>query len=260
MSLLLYITLFLYAISIALTLAAHLKKKEGLLTASKWTLIAGIVTHTAALLIRTMEYNHAPMASMYETLLFYSWTITLVSLIVIFRYNERLTELVNVTMAIVALLFAFANEAPGKALSLILNTRWFEIHVTSSFAAYALFTLSFSAAIFYLIFKWRGAGESLLKKYENIAARGIMWGFLFFSASMFAGAIWGYLAWGTYWMWEPKIIWSFIVWFYYAGAMHACFVRRWRGTGLAVATALGIFVVLFTYLGVGMLMKSSHSF
>ena len=33
------------------------------------------------------------MASIYETLLFYSWTVTLVSLIVIHRYAERFTEL-----------------------------------------------------------------------------------------------------------------------------------------------------------------------
>ena len=243
-----------------MTIIGHLKDNDKILRISKWALIIGLVTHTAALAIRMLEFGHAPMASMYETLLFYSWTIALVSLIVIIRYDERVTELVNVSMSIVALLFAFANEAPGKALSIILDTRWFETHVTSSFAAYALFTLSFSAALFYLIFKWRGADEDFLKKYENIASRGVMWGFLFFSASMFAGAVWGYLAWGTYWMWEPKIIWSFIVWFYYAGAMHACYVRRWRGTGLAIATALGIFVVLFTYLGVGMLMKSSHSF
>ncbi len=62
------------------------------------------------------------------------------------------------------------------------------------------------------------------------------------------------------WMWEPKMIWSFIVWFYYAGAMHAYYLRAWRGRALSVATVFGFFVALFTYLGVSLLMKSSHSF
>ena len=98
------------------------------------------------------------------------------------------------------------------------------------------------------------------KDFQDIANRSILWGFFFFSASMFAGAVWAYLAWGTYWLWETKVIWSFIVWFYYAGAMHAYYVKEWRGKGLAIATIVGFFVVLFTYLGVSMLMKSSHSF
>lgn len=261
MKTLLIITIILYAVS-TVTIGVHHLRKNSARTASlsKVLLFAGFIAHTTALAIRTIESGHAPMASIFETLLFYSWTVTLVSLIVIVRYSERLTEVVTIPMATLALVFSFFNESASKELTLILRTRWFETHVISSFAAYALFTLSFSSAIFYLTFKLRGQSEEELKTFNNITSRAIMWGFLFFSASMFAGAVWGYLAWGTYWMWEPKIIWSFIVWFFYAGAMHACYVREWRGTGLNIATIVGFFVVLFTYLGVGLLMKSSHSF
>ena len=269
MKTLLYITVFCYGLSFIILLTLALKgrlAKKPLTDISGLTLGAGFILHTAALIVRTAATGHAPMASIYETLLFYSWTVTLVSLIVRARYSESTTGLITTPMAIATLVFAFFNEVPGKTLTLILRTIWFEIHVTSSFASYALFTLAFSAALTYLIKKYLFSGnkspefEAELKKYERISSRSIMWGFLFFSASMFGGAIWGYLAWGAYWMWEPKIIWSFIVWFYYAGAMHAFFVGRWRGTGLSIATVIGIFIVLFTYLGVGMLMKSSHSF
>jgi cytochrome c-type biogenesis protein CcsB len=269
---LLLITIALYITSSVLIAIYHLRSEHGatrrdrqkksakIPMLSKALLWAGFISHSLALAIRTIESGHAPMASIYETLLFYSWTVTLVSLIVINRYKERVTELITIPMATFALLFSFFNERPAKELTLILRTRWFETHVISSFAAYALFTLSFSSALFYLYFKIRKRDEEELRNFQSITSRAIMWGFLFFSASMFAGAIWGYLAWGTYWMWEPKIIWSFIVWFFYAGAMHAYYVKEWRGTGLNVATIIGFFVVLFTYLGVGLLMKSSHSF
>ena len=251
----------------------------------------GLLLHTAALVMRTVSTGHAPMASMFETLLFYSWATVFLSVIVIIRYDERVTELVTVPTAAAALAYALANVTPGKELAIVLRTVWFETHVTSSFAAYAFFTLAFSGAVVYLVRDLRGAApvlssdvspvvspsvspalssdvdaaayaaayEDETKKFQEIAARSVLWGFLFFSASMFAGAIWGWLAWGTYWLWEPKVIWSFIVWFFYAGAMHAWFVREWRGRGLAVATVIGFFVTLFTYLGVGLLMKSSHS-
>ena len=227
---------------------------------SKSAVIIGLITHTIALSIRTYDSGHAPMMAMYETLLFFSWSTVLVSAIVIFRYNERLTELITIPVAILAMIFAQINETPPKPLTLIMKTWWFETHVITSFAAYALFTLAFAGAILYLLSGPRLMNSEKKKDFQDIANRSILWGFFFFSASMFAGAVWAYLAWGTYWLWEPKVIWSFIVWFYYAGAMHAYYVKEWRGKGLAIATVIGFFVVLFTYLGVSMLMKSSHSF
>ena len=274
----LYASVILYAVSLIAVFIYHLKKTgtrtplietsgagseriyQGFELLSKAALCAGLLSHTVALITRISSTGHAPMAGMYETLVFFSWCAVLLSVIVVFRYNERATELVTVPVAVLALLFSFANEKQGAPLPLILRTRWFETHVTFSFVAYAFFTLAFSAALLYLIYDAWINDESGRKKFEDIAAKAVLWGFGFFSASMFTGAVWGYLAWGAYWMWEPKIIWSFIVWFYYAGAMHAYYVRQWRGKGLAFATLLGFFVVLFTYLGVSMLMKSSHSF
>lgn len=253
-------SLALYAASLSGVIAYHASKSKLADTISKWVLTAGLLVHSLGLVQRIAATGQAPMASMYETLVFYSWTTVLVSVIVVFRYSERATELVTVPIAMLALAFALLNEKPGGPLTLILRTRWFETHVTASFAAYALFTLAFSGAVIYLVNKARGSQAESLRKFQDIAGRSILWGFFFFSASMFAGAVWAYLAWGAYWLWEPKVIWSFIVWFYFAGAMHAWYVREWRGTGLSVATVIGFFVVLFTYLGVSMLMKSSHSF
>lgn len=224
---------------------------------------AGFITHTIALILRIQSTGHAPMASMFETLIFYSWATVLVTLIVILRYNERMPGLITVPVSILAIVFAISRYELGRPLNLILRTRWFESHVTLSFAAYALFTLAFAGAVLFLYTSYRGGGEGraeAIKKYEEIAGKGVLWGFLLFSGAMISGAVWGYLAWGAYWLWEPKSIWSFILWFYYAGAMHAWYIRKWRGKGLAVATIIGFGLLLFTYLGVSLLMKSSHMF
>lgn len=249
-----------YVTGLLVVLGYHGRRLKILYTTSLALLCLGLLSHSLALGIRMYSTGHAPMANMYETLVFYAWCSVVVSAIVIFRYKERSVEIFTVSLAIVALFFGLANEKPGGPLTLILRTVWFEIHVTSSFAAYALFSLAFSGALIYLITSARKGPDGELRKYQDIAARGVLWGFFFFSASMFSGAVWGYLAWGAYWLWEPKVIWSFIVWFYYAGAMHAYYVKAWRGKGLAVATVIGLLVVGFTYLGVSLLMKSSHSF
>lgn len=256
----LYAALALYVLSFFVVFSSRDPGVSWKGRVSKVLITLGLLAHTLALGIRVYQTGHAPMASMYETLLFYSWSTVLVSVIVIYRYSERATELITVPVAVLALLFAFVNEKPGGPLTLVLRTRWFETHVTASFAAYALFTLAFSAALLNLVYSARSKDPVLQRKFQEIAGRSVLWGFALFSLAMFSGAVWAYLAWGIYWLWEPKVIWSFIVWFYYAGAMHAWFVRDWRGRGLSVATVIGFFVVLFTYLGVSMLMKSSHSF
>ena len=260
MTLFVFSALILYISGLFLVIIYHLTKKDFLEGISRASLVIGLLSHTIVLAIRTYESGHAPMLAMYETLLFYGWSTVLLSVIVVFRYNERVTELITVPVAILAMVFAQLNETPPKPLTLILRTRWFETHVITSFAAYAFFTLAFAGAVLYLLYGFRAEGSGLKKDFQDIANRSVLWGVFFFSASMFAGAVWAYLAWGTYWLWEPKVIWSFIVWFYYAGAMHAYYVKEWRGNGLAAATVGGFFVVLFTYLGVSLLMKSSHSF
>ncbi|MFQ5441258.1 MAG: cytochrome c biogenesis protein CcsA [Thermodesulfobacteriota bacterium] len=256
----LYASALFYLSGFIAVLAFHFKSVRALEPTSKALVLLGLLSHTTALILRITATGHAPMASMFETLLFYSWTTVLVTVIVMLKYSERKAEVVTMPVAILALLFAIVNEKPGGPLSLILRTYWFEAHVTLSFAAYALFTLAFSGAALYLFYESGGKNGTEVKRYQDIAGRSVLWGFCLFSAAMFSGALWAYLAWGTYWLWEPKTIWSFIVWFYYAGAMHAYYVKDWRGRGLSIATVGGFFVVIFTYLGVSLLMKSSHNF
>ncbi len=257
---LLYASLILYLLGLVFVVIHNGSGAVRMGSLSRWILWAGFILHTVALGVRIVNTGHAPMASMFETLVFYSWCTVFVSLFVANRYSERITEMITLPVASIALFFGILNYKPGGPLTLVLRTRWFETHVTASFAAYALFTLAFAAAVVSLVYESRERECAEARKFSDIAGRSILWGFALFSAAMFSGAIWAYLAWGVYWMWEPKVIWSFIVWFYYAGAMHAWYVKSWRGRGLSVATVIGFIVVLFTYLGVSLLMKSSHSF
>jgi ABC-type transport system involved in cytochrome c biogenesis permease subunit len=177
----------LYAAAFLSVIAHHASRSKALEKASRWVLVLGLLAHTGGLIQRIVSTGHAPMASMYETLVFFSWTTVLVSAIVVFRYAERETELVTLPVSILAIVFALLNEKPGGPLTLVLRTRWFETHVTASFAGYALFTLAFAGAAVYLVKKWKGREEGELRKFQEIAGKSILWGFFFFSAAMFAG-------------------------------------------------------------------------
>ena len=62
---------------------------------------------------------------------------------------------------------------------------------------------------------------------ESNQYRSLLLGYVLFSIAMIFGGIWAYLAWGTYWLWTPKELWTTIVWFFYSLYLHARLVRGW---------------------------------
>jgi ABC-type transport system involved in cytochrome c biogenesis permease subunit len=134
----------------------------------------------------------------------------------------------------------------------VLRTLWFELHVILSFLAYALFALGAIFGILSLLAQNRDD--------EQNQYRAVLLGYLLFSVAMIFGGVWAHLAWGTYWLWTPKELWTTIVWFFYSLYLHARLVKGWTGRPVAWLAISGFLIVLFTYVGVGLLMKSSHEF
>ena len=63
------------------------------------------------------------------------------------------------------------------------------------------------------------------------------------------GAIWGNVAWGRYWGWDPKETAALVTWLIYGAYLHARVTRGWRGSRSAWLLILGFCAVIFTYLG-----------
>jgi len=215
----------------------------------------GIVSQSIYLAERSLSVGRLPLLGPHDTLTFFALSIAGLALIISFAQSarrERWFKAVSGITAGIFTLFALCFKPLNMPLPQILDTLWFELHVVLAFFSYALFVLG---ALFCAAFLIRGE-----KVYLDIQFKTALVGWSFFSASMVAGGIWGYYAWGTYWLWTPKELWTSILWFFYALVLH----MRLKGAGWDRVTAwLGIAgagVMLFTYLGVSMLMKSSHSF
>ncbi len=109
--------------------------------------------------------------------------------------------------------------------------------------------------------------KGLLKQYippldelDNVTYRMIAIGWPLLTAGIISGAVWANSAWGTYWSWDPKETWSLITWFIYAVYLHARYVRGWKGSQMAVISAVGFLAVIFTYLGVNLVLSGLHSY
>jgi cytochrome c-type biogenesis protein CcsB len=95
---------------------------------------------------------------------------------------------------------------------------------------------------------------------DDVTYRMIAIGWPLLTGGIITGAVWANSAWGTYWSWDPKETWSLITWFVYAIYLHARYVRGWKGTQMAVISAVGFLAVIFTYLGVNLVLSGLHSY
>ena len=155
-------------------------------------------------------------------------------------------------MILLLLAGAVASPVTAGALPPVLKTIWFELHVILSFVSYALFSIGAVFGILSLFYNEEPA--------EDNQYRSLLLGYVLFSTAMIFGGIWAYFAWGTYWLWTPKELWTTIVWFFYSLYFHARLVRGWTGPKVVWMGIIGFVIVMFTYAGVGLLMKSSHEF
>ena len=174
-------------------------------------------------------------------------------------YQKRLSKIeltVSSLLALTSVLAAFLFEDKMRFPPPFLRTVWFPLHVPLSFAAYGLWTIAAVKAAISLFHGGWAQGQESETRFQNHLNR---LGFVFFTISMIFGGIWGYLAWGAYFLWDPKVIWSLIIWFYYGNLLHLDLVQKfakWKEP----LFILGFVIILITFIGTGFFSRSIHRF
>ncbi|HWR71845.1 MAG TPA: cytochrome c biogenesis protein CcsA [Nitrospirota bacterium] len=214
-------------------------------------LLAALSLHAALILRTAWAYGRIPLVGLHDTLDFLAFSL---GVCILASKWERKRELYAFSIPLIVLLIAGSLFSPPMTghLPPVLKTIWFELHVVLSFVSYALFALGAVFGILWLA----GKGEAA----EHHQYRALLLGYVLFSLAMIFGGIWAFYAWGSYWLWTPKELWTTIVWFWYSLYLHARLVRGWSGQRVVWLGIIGFLVVMFTYAGVGLLMKSSHEF
>jgi ABC-type transport system involved in cytochrome c biogenesis permease subunit len=203
-----------------------------------------------------------PLSNFYESLVFFSWCLALLTLFFLRRYLEGFLGVAGGLLASLVLAYASLGvDSRIKPLMPALKSNWLLIHVITCFLGYAAFGLAFGAAILYLI---RGLGARPPTPAHTLSDRLIyraaVIGFIFLTLGILTGAVWAETAWGRYWSWDPKETASLITWLVYAVLLHARLVQGWQGRPIAWLALVGFGAVLFTYFGVSFLLPGLHSY
>ena len=95
---------------------------------------------------------------------------------------------------------------------------------------------------------------------DRLAYRTIAFAFPIWTFAVIAGAIWAEEAWGRYWAWDPKEVWSFVTWVVFAGYLHARATVGWRGRRAAVLAVVGFAALVFNVVAVNLVISGLHSY
>jgi cytochrome c-type biogenesis protein CcsB len=253
------ITFILYIISAFFYLGFMFSKKPAWAKTGSALAIAGLVIHSAALIVRTIESGHAPFTNMYESLSFLSWASVLAFVIIDKKF--KIPKIGPYIMLIVIGLVALASSPlmPKEATPLVpaLQSYWLWLHVSVTLLGEAFFAVAFITSIMYLTAKEADKKD----KWDSVSYRCVAVGFpLFTLGGLVFGMVWAYKAWGTYWSWDPKEVWSLITWLVFALYLHTRIVFGWKGKRSAVIAIIGFMAALFTYFGVNYLLAGLHSY
>ncbi|MHB8121035.1 MAG: c-type cytochrome biogenesis protein CcsB [Desulfuromonadaceae bacterium] len=277
-SMLFNVTTFTYLISMIAFFAFLASRNKSLGMAGSYTAYAGLVIQTVAIGLRWKEsydlgVGHAPMSNLYESIVFFSWTIILLFAYIDLRYKYRVIGAFVVPFALLGMAWAQLGMNTGiEPLVPALQSNWLLYHVITCFLGYAAFAVACGISIMYLIKAAVEGGNASspagglmslfppLKVLDDLNYRAIMIGFPLLTLGIITGAAWANYAWGTYWSWDPKETWSLIVWFVYAAFLHARITKGWVGTRAAWLSVIGFAATIFCYLGVNLLLSGLHSY
>jgi len=234
------------------------------------TILAWVV-HVAGLVLRGLAAGRVPWANMFEFAATGTALIVLVFLVVQFWRDLRflgvfVTGIVTLLLGLATVNF-YVEVTP---LPPALQSIWLVVHVFVASLATGFLAVGGGVSIAQLLQERREAGRTRGLRFlrsvpdaevlESTANRVIIVGFALWTFTLIAGAIWAERAWGRYWGWDTKEVWTFIIWVVFAGYVHARATRGWRGSRSAWLAIIGFTAVLFNFTVVNLFFKGLHAY
>jgi cytochrome c-type biogenesis protein CcsB len=248
------------------------RKAAGIGLSTTWL---GTAMLLLAIVLRGVAAGRAPWANMYEFTLVGSFVALAVFLAVGTRRDVRfLGSFVTGLVALFLVLGLNAFYVAATGVQPALQSYWLVIHVGVAITATGIFTIAFVTSVLQLLRDGRDSGSpSLLRPgfrwldtvpapgaLEALAFRLNAVGFVLWTFTLIAGAIWAEHAWGRYWGWDPKEVGTFVAWVVYAAYLHARTTRGWSGRRAAYMVFAGYAVVIANFTVINLFVDGKHSY
>nr|YP_009547864.1 CcsA [Petunia x hybrida]AUG33699.1 CcsA [Petunia x hybrida] len=253
---------------------------------------------TGLLVTRWISSGHFPLSDLYESLIFLSWSFSLIHIIPYFKKNVLILSKITGPSAIFTQGFATSGILTEIHQSVILvpalQSEWLIMHVSMMILGYAALLCGSLLSVALLVITFRknrklfynnngflnesfflgenvlentsfGSAKNyyrsqLIQQLDYWSYRVISLGFTFLTIGILSGAVWANEAWGSYWNWDPKETWAFITWIVFAIYLHTRTNRNLRGANSAIVASIGFLIIWICYFGVNLLGIGLHSY
>jgi ABC-type transport system involved in cytochrome c biogenesis permease subunit len=247
-----------YLIAAIHSILAFVNKRRSLQRVAQWSMAAGFVLHTAALVTDWILDGHYPLFGTRETLSFLSWALVAGYAIVLYKYRAQAVGAFTMPLICILTFVALLINRDASASRAEFSATWlFPIHTTMLVFAYAAFFIVFMASVMYLLQERELKLKTFsaffhrlpsLSTINEIATHAAAIGLTLLTLGLVAGMFWNWSLHGQMWRNDPKEIFAVLTWLlYFILALYRS-SANWRGRRAAWLGVLGFVLVLCTFL------------
>jgi len=269
MTLLSGITTLIYFIASIFYLVSMIGKRPPAGRIGRWLLLVGIIIHAASFGVRHSMTGGTPVTSLHESLAFFAWCLILLFLLLDLRFHLSVMGAFAAPSAFLLMIASALSPDIVVQIDPVLKSWLFPVYIVFAFLGNAAFALAFGAGIMYLLQnrmlkskRFTGIYQLLpsLDTLDKVNYTCLSVGFPLMTLGIISGAFWANTVWGSYWSWDPKETWALLTWLLYAVLLHGRLSVGWRGRRAAIFSIIAFVFLLFTFLGVNLLLGGYHTF
>ncbi len=263
----LQISTMLYFTSMAGYFLFLFNQKQGWQKTALYLISTAVVFHCISIIIYTITIRQIPIQNLSQSLSIAAFFLGCMFLFFQYKFDLKIlgvfaSILLSATMLIVLIL----PNAPIEQTS-ILKGFWLYSHIILVFTGEAALALACGTGILYLLqekgIKAKKPGFFFkrlpsLDLLDSVGYTCLTTGFALLTIGLITGFIYAKTIWGRFWGWDPKEIFSVGTWLIYAALLHLRLYSGWRGRKSAIMTIIGFLIIIFTFLGVNILLGGHH--
>lgn len=249
-------------------------------------MVASASLHAYGVIERTSISGRAMIGNLYESLLYASGVIAVLSVGTEILVRRAWVGLAGSLMAFGGMWASqvapdFWRPEISTLSAVLINNDLIHIHVPTIMTSYAVLGLSAILGHVWLVMWWFGGGaggkkggggssfggffaSSSRQATLQEIARYMFWsipiGSILLFVGIILGGVWADQSWGRFWGWDSKETSSLILWVWFMILIHGKWAGWLRDVGSALGSLLGGILLMWTWFGTNLFLRGLHSY
>jgi len=232
-------------------------------------LLSTLFLHTIYIALRTYQYGHLPITSLFEIFSLIGFMVGVVYLSIELQTRNSSTGYFILILPFFFQLVSsiFIHENPE--IPPLLRSNLLGFHVSSALLGYTAITISAVYGFLYLMLyhdiKSNRFGVIYkrlpnLEMLERMSFVATIFGFVFLTLAIIIGIIWLPRVFSSISYTDPKLLGTSVIWIIYGGGLVAKNVAGWRGRRMVVLSMFGFALAMFSMTVINMFFSGFHKF